>query len=191
MRVSGAALAAAVMAAAPSVVSAGGTLGFALGNKMPSGVCKTQADFEADFVAIAANSAAKVVRIYAAADCDTAKNILPAAKNKGFQVVLGIWPDTDDSYTKDKAAVVTYAPQFPAQVYAVTVGSESLYRGNFTGDQLLAKIKDVKSALPTVKVGTADSWNKYQDGTADPIIKGGVDILYVVLNLDRNLFACC
>ncbi len=85
-------LAAAISAAAaPALVSAGGTLGFALGNKMPSGVCKTQADFEADFVAIAANADAKVVRIYAASDCDTAKNILPAAKNKGFQVVLGIW----------------------------------------------------------------------------------------------------
>jgi glucan 1,3-beta-glucosidase len=57
-------------------------------------------------------------------------------------------------------------------VYAVTVGSETLYRGNFTGDQLLAKIQDVKGSLSNVKVGTADSWNKYQDGTADPVVKG-------------------
>lgn len=95
--------------------------------------------------------------------------------------------DTDESFTKDKAAVVTYTPQFPAQVYAVTVGSESLYRGNFTGEQLLAKIKEVKSAVPTIKVGTADSWNKYQDGTADAIIKGGVDILYVSDRLRHSL----
>lgn len=27
------------------------------------------------------------------------------------------------------------------------------------------------------KVGIADSWNKYQDGIADPLIKGGADIL--------------
>lgn len=52
-----------------------------------------------------------------------------------------------------------------------------MYRGNFTGDELLAKIKDVKAAVPQFKVGTADSWNKYQDGTADPLIKGGADIL--------------
>lgn len=87
-------------------------------------------------------------------------------------------PDTSDSFAKDKAAVVKYAPQYSDQVYAITVGSESLYRGNFTGDELLEKIKDVKTALNgKFKVGTADSWNKYADGTADPVIKGGVDIL--------------
>jgi glucan 1,3-beta-glucosidase len=60
----------------------------------------------------------------------------------------------------------------------VTVGSETLYRGNFTGPELLAKIQDVKSTLGSkFKVGTADSWNKYADGTADALIKGGVDIL--------------
>jgi glucan 1,3-beta-glucosidase len=63
-------------------------------------------------------------------------------------------------------------------VYAITVGSESMYRGNFTGEQLLAKIKDMKSSAPQFKIGTADSWNKYQDGTADPLIKE-VDLLYV------------
>jgi glucan 1,3-beta-glucosidase len=87
-------------------------------------------------------------------------------------------PDTDDSYSKDKAAVVTYAPQYPDQVYAITVGSEAMYRGNFTGAELLVKINDIKSATSNkFKVGTADSWNKYQDGTADPLIKGGADIL--------------
>lgn len=71
----------------------------------------------------------------------------------------------------------TYANQFPAQVYAVTVGSETLYRGNFTGDELMEKIRDVKSVVPQgLKVGTADSWNKYADGTADAVIRGA-DIL--------------
>jgi glucan 1,3-beta-glucosidase len=76
---------------------------------------------------------------------------------------------------------VQYAPQYKDQVYAVTVGSETMYRGNFTGATLLSKIKDVKSQLANanvggIKIGTADSWNKYQDGTADPLIKE-VDIL--------------
>ncbi len=88
-----------------------------------------------------------------------------------------IRPDTEESYAADKAAVVQYAPQYAKQVYAITVGSETLYRGNFTGETLLAKIQDVKQAVPQFKVGTADSWNKYQDGTADPLIKAGVDIL--------------
>jgi glucan 1,3-beta-glucosidase len=82
-----------------------------------------------------------------------------------------------DSYTNDTNAIKQYAPQYKDQVYAITVGSETMYRGNFTGDELLQKIQEVKAAVPGFKVGTADSWNKFQDGTADPLIKGGVDIL--------------
>lgn len=68
-------------------------------------------------------------------------------------------------------------------ISAITVGSETLYRGNFTGPELLAKINDVKKQLPGVRVGTADSWNKYDDGTADALIHGGVDYLSVLLLL--------
>jgi glucan 1,3-beta-glucosidase len=74
-----------------TAANAAGTLGFSLGTKKPDGSCKTRTDYEADFDAISAASSAKVVRGYAASDCDYAKNILPAAKTKGFQVVLGIW----------------------------------------------------------------------------------------------------
>lgn len=48
-------------------------------------------DYEADFDAIEKASGAKIVRGYAAHDCDFAKNALPAARKKGFKVVLGIW----------------------------------------------------------------------------------------------------
>lgn len=53
----------------------------------------------------------------------------------------------------------------------MTVGSESLYRGDQTGDELAQKIREVKKLVPNLKVGTADSWNKYADGTADPVIR--------------------
>ena len=98
-----------------------------------------------------------------------------------FQSLTYGWrrADTDDSYNADLSAITTYAPQFKDQVYAITVGSESLYRGNFTGPQLSAKIQAVKSALSWSKVGTADSWNKYADGTADAVIQGKPDILLV------------
>jgi glucan 1,3-beta-glucosidase len=84
-------VAATALAAAPAMVSAAGVMGFALGTKMASGECKTGADYEADFDAISAASAAKVVRGYAAADCKFAQTVLPAAKKKGFTVMLGIW----------------------------------------------------------------------------------------------------
>ena len=84
-------VAATAFAVAPAMVSAAGSMGFALGTKEANGDCKTQSDYEDDFDAISAASAAKIVRGYAAADCDFAKNVLPAAKAKGFKVMLGIW----------------------------------------------------------------------------------------------------
>ena len=89
----------------------------------------------------------------------------------GTRIVDSSRADTPEGLNGGKAAVQTYGAQFPDQVYAVTVGSESLYRGNFTGDELADKIKEVKTAVPQFKVGTADSWNKYADGTADPVIR--------------------
>lgn len=79
----------------------------------------------------------------------------------------------------DLKAITDVAKQYTDTIYAVTVGSETMYRGNFTGDQLKGKIQTVKSALPTgMKVGTADSWNKFADGTGDAII-GTADIIMI------------
>ncbi len=77
------------LAAAPALVSGAGLLGFALGDKKSDGTCKFKADYAADFAAL--SSLSKIVRVYAAADCNTAAEILPAAKDAGFQVILGIW----------------------------------------------------------------------------------------------------
>lgn len=77
------------LAAGTAVAARTGTLGFALGNKNPDGNCKAQSDYEADFDAL--KGVTSLVRIYSANDCDTAKNIIPAAKAKSFKVVLGVW----------------------------------------------------------------------------------------------------
>jgi len=74
-----------------------GSLGFALGTKKADGSCKYQADYEADFDAITAQTGSKIVRGYAASDCNNAQQILPAAKSKGFQVILGVWPGESGS----------------------------------------------------------------------------------------------
>ena len=160
-----------------NLVGAGGTLGFALGTKKPDGSCKYTADYEADFDAILSASGSRLVRGYAASDCNAAQQILPAARAKGFQVILGVWPDVSSSFNADTAALQAYVPSYIAQVYAITVGSETLYRGTFTGAQLLQKIRQVQAMFPTIKVGTADSWNKYADGTANAVIQGGVELL--------------
>jgi hypothetical protein len=78
-----------LLAAAPALVSAKGTLGFSLGDKNADGTCKSTSDYEADFDALKGLST--LVRTYSGTECDTPQNILPAAKNKGFKVVLGMW----------------------------------------------------------------------------------------------------
>ena len=82
--------------AGPAVVAARGTLGFAVGNTTPDNKCKLPSDYKKDFDAIKAESEAKLIRTYSNTDqfgnpCDTAKNILPAAKEAGLQVLLGMW----------------------------------------------------------------------------------------------------
>lgn len=66
-----------------------GLLGFALGNQNADSSCKTTDDYLKDFDAL--KDLATLVRTYSASNCDTAKNIIPAAKEKGFKVVLGVW----------------------------------------------------------------------------------------------------
>jgi len=164
------------LAAAP-LAAAAGTLGFALGDTNPDGSCKSTSDYEADFDAL--KSVTSLVRIYSASDCNCSANILPAASSKSFQVMLGIWPDTDQSFQDDIAALQASIPGNEASVHSITCGSETLYRGNFTGPELLDKINQVKQTFPNILVGTADSWNKYADGTADALITGGVKLLLV------------
>ncbi|EFR01545.1 glucan 1,3-beta-glucosidase [Nannizzia gypsea CBS 118893] len=165
------------LAASPAAVLGAGNLGFSLGVKKPDGSCKQQVDFEMDFDVLKAHG--KTVRTYAAADCDNTVHLIPAAKKKGFKVVLGVWPDVPESFEADTKALQKAVPGNEDVITAITVGSETLYRGNFTGKELLGKINQVKKLFPKVKVGTADSWNKYADGTADDLIRGGVDYFLV------------
>lgn len=78
-----------LLAALPAAVTARGTLGFSLGNKNPDGTCKATSDYKKDFDAL--KSISTLVRVYSASDCHTADNIVPAAKDKGFKVVMGVW----------------------------------------------------------------------------------------------------
>ena len=155
-----------------------GSIGFALGNRRVNGDCKSQADYELDLEALAQESAGRIVRTYAAAECETAEKLLPAASREGFQIVLGIWLSDEQAWAADKASMAKLVPQFREQVYGVTVGSETLYRGDVSAQDLRMKIEDIRDLLPTVKrVGTADTWNVFVDGTADPVLEGNVSLV--------------
>lgn len=154
------------------VYGSAGMLGFALGNKRVDGSCKSTADYQEDLHAIEENSGSRIVRVYSAAECDSAAQILPAARAQGFKVLLGVWPDTAESFAKDKSVIASVAPLYVQELYGVSVGSEALYRKVFDGEQLLQKIIEIKDVLPegVHRIGTADTWNKIVDGTADAVI---------------------
>ncbi|KAL8770080.1 MAG: hypothetical protein Q9209_004118 [Squamulea sp. 1 TL-2023] len=172
------------LAILPIAVRARGSLGYAIGARNPDKNCKSTTDYEADFEALIQKGGLgdiKRVRTYAVEDdiyqdnvCSVASAILPAAKAKGFQVILGLSADTETKYLSEKQALSSIlTSEYAPTVYALTVGSESLYRG-VDACELLPRIVDAKTTFGnTVKrIGTVDSWNKFQDGTADPIITG-------------------
>lgn len=171
--------------------------------------CKSTTDYEADFDALNSKGGlggVKRVRTYAVVDnafpenlCQVASAILPAAKAKGFQVILGLSyvllpieqrtdpfhnpnihvdrADTKAAYDSEKATLATVlTSEYSSTVYALTVGSESLYR-EVDACELLPRIVDARSTFGNIvkRVGTVDSWNKFADGTADPIITGNCD----------------
>ncbi|KAL9638305.1 MAG: hypothetical protein Q9164_001633 [Protoblastenia rupestris] len=187
-------------AASPIAVSAKGRLGYAIGVRRGDVSCKSTDDFVEDFKVLqGAGVPPQYVRTYAAIDggansvggapCAVPGAILPAAAQTGMKVVLGLWADTDSAFKADLDEIMKYAKEYSDSIYAFTVGSEGLYRQEqkpgtgYTATDILDKINQLKKALKdaglTQKVGTADSWNKYQDGTADPLITGGVDLMLV------------
>jgi len=194
MRVSG--LLPFFLAAAPAVVSARGTLGFSLGDKNADGTCKSTSDYEADFDNL--KDLTTLVRTYSGSECDTPQNILPAAKNKGFKVVLGMWVGPQDkndmstnepSFVKDFASIKNAVPGNEDVIEAITVGSETLYRGDLTGPQLHKYISVVQKQFPDLVVGTADSWNKFADGTADDLFTTDTPDQPMVKYILANAFA--
>ena len=172
-------LLAAVIAATPVAVSARGSLGFALGNVQSDGsTCKQQSDYEADMQAIKTSTGSTLVRTYsntnsAGVSCDTAGQILPAAQSQGFEVLLGMWPD-GGAYEREKAALQSAnLGSFQDVLYGITVGSEGIYRGTYQESDLIGWISEIKGLFPDVKIGSADSWSSWQNGSMDGVIGSG------------------
>lgn len=172
----------AAVAAAPVAVSAAGQLGFAVGNVNTDGSCKKQSDFEADFKAITGNTQSTLVRTYSSSDswgnpCNTPSEVLPAAKAQNVKVLLGMWPD-GGVYEKEKAPIVAAnVEQYGDTLFGITVGSEGMYRGTYDAQSLIGWIQDMKKTFPNTKIGTADSWNCWNNGSMDGIIKSGLDLV--------------
>lgn len=92
--------------------------------------------------------------------------------------------DTQEAYDSEKAALLSdLTSEYAPYVYALTIGSESLYRG-VSAEELLPRIKDAKTTFGKLvpRIGTVDSWNKFADGAADAILTSGVPTFLYVLS---------
>lgn len=174
----------------PAVTAERGKLGFALGNKRPDDKCKTVEDYKKELKIIGTRS--KYIRVYTSTECGDLTQLLPALKGTDFKVLLGVWPNGIVQYTNpeqskfeaEKKALKEYLPKYGFDnIMGVTVGSEHMYRKEMSGTKLKAAIEEVRKivhAIPggeKIPVGTADSWNKWIEGDAEPAISGSDIIL--------------
>lgn len=67
--------------------------------------------------------------------------------------------------------------QYGDAVYGVVVGSEGIYRKEYTTAQLLSWIEEMQQAYPDKLIGTADTWSGWSGGSMDPIISSGIKLI--------------
>ncbi|MCX6076176.1 MAG: glycosyl hydrolase [Campylobacterales bacterium] len=81
------------------------------------------------------------------------------ARENGLKMLMGGWVSSDKIATeKEIKALITLASQNRDIVKAIIVGNEALLRGEVTDTTLIGYIKEVKKALPDIKVTYADVW---------------------------------
>ena len=67
--------------------------------------------------------------------------------------------------------------QYGDTLYGITVGSEGIYRGTYSEDDLKGWLSDMSSTFPGTLIGTADSWNGWANGSMDGIINSGIKLM--------------
>lgn len=169
---------AAVVLAGAAPLASAFRKGFNIGAQKADGSCKTQADWAWNFKAmqgLAGNF--KDVRVYAASDCNTLELAVPAAKDAGVQLLVGIWTEDDAHYSAEKAALEAAITKYGVSwISAVSVGSEDLYRGDTNAGRLAEQVYDVRGMISQDKyggkgiwVGHVDTYNAWNASSADLI----------------------
>jgi len=120
-----------------------------LGATLPSGVCKTQADWNKDFQTLASLPGSFTsARLYASSDCNTLASAVPAAIATKTTLLAGVWTEDEAHYQAEKAALLaTIQPYGYDLLISVSVGSEDLYRKDTTAKILAGQINDIRGAL--------------------------------------------
>lgn len=156
--------------------------GFNVAANNPDGSCMTTSQWAAAFQKLKglpqhfAN-----VRVYAASDCNTLANAVPAAISTGTKLLVGVWTEDAAHYSAEKDALVAAIQAHGHNwMLAVSVGSEDLYRGDTTAATLANQVKDVRGMIRSMganqPVGHVDTWTAWVDG-ANVAVVDAVDFL--------------
>lgn len=151
--------------------------GFNVGaNNAWDGSCKSQQDWENAF-----NDLKNLpgyftsVRLYAASDCNTLANAVPAALNTGTQLLVGIWTEDANHYNAEKEALKAAINAHGSDwIVSISVGSEDLYRGDTSAATLAQQIYDVRGMIRAMgvnsEVGHVDTWTAWVDDANKDVI---------------------
>ncbi|KAK5146892.1 putative glucan endo-1,3-beta-glucosidase eglC [Cryomyces antarcticus] len=151
--------------------------GFNVGANNPDGSCKTQQDWTNAF-----NTLKNLpghftsVRVYAASDCNTLANAVPAALDTGIQLLVGVWIEDAAHFAAEKAALQAAINAHGHDwIIAISVGSEDLYRKDTSADTLAQQIYDVRGMVRAMgvpqEVGHVDTWTAWVDSANTAVIQ--------------------
>ncbi|KAG1703845.1 hypothetical protein DVH05_006854 [Phytophthora capsici] len=127
--------------------------------------CKTASEMQKDLYAL--KGVTDKVRIYSLIDCNQAEIILPAAKNAGLKVDLGIWTTfSHDTLQKEKTklAALIDSGLYDDNVVGFDIGIY-LY-DEFIADTAISYVKEIRNYLrsrgkntPVTHANTVDTYN--------------------------------
>lgn len=163
--------------------------------------CKTKDDWRDVFQAIQTfPNGINAARLFYSHKCDSLKNAVPEAIATGTHILVGI-DDSDSDFEDEKGALLDAIDQYGFDwMVGISIGSESLYRGNIGPNSLTSKINDVRAMIQGVdgydadkkfvEVGHVDTTNAWFDQANRPVIRAcdfiGVDVYPYFQDEDDN-----
>ncbi|MCJ1259879.1 hypothetical protein MMC24_007718 [Lignoscripta atroalba] len=145
--------------------------GFNIAAQTPTGSCKQQWNWELNFNTIKSLPGNFTnARVYAASDCDTLANAVPAAISTGVGILVGIWTEDAAHYAAEKAALQSAITRYGGDwIISVSVGSEDLYRGDTSPQTLASQVREVRNILSAAginkPIGHVDTWTAWTNGS--------------------------
>lgn len=152
--------------------------------------CKSASDWQHDFTSVKGlPNGINTARLFNASACNTLIRAVPQAIAAGLQVLVGL-DDSDDVFSAEKGALIDSIEEHGwSWLVGVSVGSESLYRGEISPQSLASKIRDVRGMLEGldgypgesgVEIGHVDTTNMWFDEGNAPVVRAcdfiGLDV---------------